>query len=165
MLYNFQLIRFAKFRHMAILAVFCGYFGYFAIMLPKYFEPKLVPNCCPKGTWYFPVCHTPCTFIPTLLEVLAQLCPLKFLFPTFKKHFMLLMTITLFWQFMTNHKSKFWTKFDKSRAMTRFVLWMNHSSVTYSKGARTLPHGSSKSRRRSSHHCNNNRVATTPREL
>ena len=74
MLYNFQLISFAKFRHMAILAVFCGYFGYFAIMNPKYFEPKLVPNCCPKGTWYFPVCHTPCTFIPKLLEVLAQLC-------------------------------------------------------------------------------------------
>ena len=76
MLYNFQFISFAKFRHMAILAVFCGYFGYFAIMNPKYFEPKLVPNCCPKGTWYFPVCHTPCTFIPKLLEVLVQECPI-----------------------------------------------------------------------------------------
>ena len=59
---------------MAILAVFCGYFGYFAIMNPKYFEPKLVPNCCPKGTWYFPVFHTPCTFIPKLLEVLVHEC-------------------------------------------------------------------------------------------
>ena len=51
---------------MATLAIFgVGY---------RYYEPKLTPNCWPKGTDYFSVCQIPCTFCVKLLEILGPLC-------------------------------------------------------------------------------------------